>query len=163
MNESVFDTYARQDGRFNQSGFRINGFAAGDYTLYYIIGASGGTTPNSNTEGIHIGVGGTDAEDVGSFDLTGKTLYTYDNFNNDLANWSAHDGSADSANWNYITQTITLSGTDQWIEIIHDQSNGTGNRNGAAALQLVLIPEPSTFALVGLAGVALVTFRRRRR
>lgn len=60
-----------------------------------------------------------------------------------LANWAKFSGSTSS-----LTLTCdAIGGNDQWL--------------GIAGFQIVAVPEPGTFALAALSGLALLRFRRR--
>ena len=143
MDDPVFESYGRGDNRFTDGGWRIKGLPAGTYDLYYVINGNGNSTPtvddtSGNPGGIYIGVGNdTDALNGGSITTTGKTFYDYSNWDSSLGTFVPHDGSASSAAWNCITQSVTITGPNQWIEILHTQAGGTANRIGPASLQLV--------------------------
>jgi fibronectin type 3 domain-containing protein len=170
LDDLIFENYGRMDNRFNTGAFRIRGFEAGTYDIYYVINANGSSTPSASPDsddvgfggegGIYIGVGNTEATNAGTISTSGKTFYDYSNWDNDGTAWVAHDGSSSSTPWNYITQTITVTGPDQWIEFLHTQAGGTANRIGPAALQIVssaATPPAAPSGLAATPGDASVT------
>jgi hypothetical protein len=153
-------------------GLRLNnntGVTLDSFTLTYNGEQwrdGGAATPNAQTMNFMWSTTATAISDPNtSFNAVATLNFTSPVFAN-TGSGAAVDGNA-AGRVNGITATVTginwLAGTDLWLR--WDDINHAGNDHGLAIDDLVFsaeVPEPSTVALLCLASVGLLIFRRRK-
>lgn len=129
-------------------GFRLDGLAAGTYTIYYI-----GRNTNTATvrpQAFYTAVGNSSS----TFNFTGLTGTT---LSNSLT--SGNDTFIAGDNYNSVTFTIE---TGQSFFFAAEGTTGTEGRGFLNTIEIVQVPEPSV-ALLGAASAGLMLVRRKRR
>jgi hypothetical protein len=153
------------------------GSDVGGYTLNSITYQSGSDRTDNRTYSIRVGtISGTDITDVASEStgVTGEDLLT-----NQWATWSFDTPVSLAANTVYGIDVVISSGSghtnfrntgNPYADGTAYNSGGggvtgatisTGNYDYVFHLDMVAVPEPSTTALLGLGGLALILRRRK--
>lgn len=149
------------NGGNNTTGFRLQGLAAGTYEIAVVPFFRGGDAAGvtAQTAVLSIGLGNTtDTRGVGDATLTSTAASPTQNVDTTFTTWVAStDG---STAYNYIGGTVVIDDPNRWLTILLQDASDP-DRPGLATVQINLIPEPSTFALIGC-GVGLLVLRRRR-
>jgi len=135
----------------NSDGIALNisGLAAGSYT-FYLTAFRGDLDTNAPRDyNVYAGVGSDAITDFSS--LSAGTI-TNSDWNNSSNSWTAGD--------NYITGTFTIDGTNDNFSILVTSSGYVGV---LSSLELVSVPEPTTYSLIFGSVFALIGLARRRR
>ncbi|MFH1496461.1 MAG: hypothetical protein ABII82_01430 [Verrucomicrobiota bacterium] len=161
---------AAYDGGMTSSGFatddravglQVNGLAVGTYAVYISGRYTNYEGATDYTQTFYAGVGASS----GNFNfITGgyasdSTTFTADNTSK-TSEWVYDAG--DAASSNYVKLTVSITSLGQALNIA---AQGSGTFNGFLnTVQIVAIPEPSAFALIGgTAGLLLAVGLSRRR
>lgn len=160
---------AAYDGGMTSSGFaaddravglQITGLAVGTYDVYISGRYTNYAGSTDYTQTFYAGVGASS----GNFNfITGgyasdSTTFSADNTSK-TSSWVYSVG--DAATSNYVKHTVSITSLGQTLNIA---AQGSGTFNGLLnTVQIVSIPETSSFALIGgVAGLLAVALRRRR-
>lgn len=132
----------------NRLGLQISGLAPGEYDIYVV-------SINTNQPG-------TRSMEVGA--MASGTMTTWDTTGFVGAN-SISNVATDTSAWvlgtNYMKLSVTLDGTNDVLSIFTNGLNSAEQRGFLNSVQIVAIPEPSTYALI-FAGLAVAFVVRRR-
>ncbi|MFK7910125.1 MAG: PEP-CTERM sorting domain-containing protein [Akkermansiaceae bacterium] len=100
----------------------------------------------------------------GDFDLNVQDADSA-SFGQFVGNFAQGTGNASSFNPNVITFEVVSNGTDdiilQMVQGTPTAGGGTGGWFGYNGMEIDVVPEPSSTALLGLGGLALILRRRR--
>lgn len=146
--------FTSTSGNTRSVGFQLSGLAAGTYDIY--VTARNTSTSNAHTQTAYVGT----SSSAGDFVIDGGGSYASSSMS-----YAAGTTSAVSS-WvqgdNYLKFTITL-GIGEYLNLATLGSSGD-NRGFLNSVQIVAVPEPSTFALlgIGLCGLLGLRFLRRR-
>lgn len=155
------------------SGFNVRPYEAPADGSYHIVLGPGDATTNSYTQVLTAGdVGGTVTLDVAIGNRSGYTTLASNNVISILLDGTVAASAVLSANpalgtWTNLSATYTVQAGDVGkalgVRISH-AGTGTWDNNRVEAdnvrLDLTAIPEPTSLALLGVAGLAMI--RRRR-
>jgi hypothetical protein len=139
------------------TGLRVSGLAPGVYDIFATVYIESPTNLSAATGSVWFGTG------------DGTVAQTNQVLNAINRPWSgftatATDFVSTAGEWNYISNRVTIASVTDYIVLIASLPFSAGNQGAfepiVSTLQIVAIPEPSTFALVGL---GLLLFVRRRR
>lgn len=142
-------------------GLQITGLAVGTYDVYISGRYTNYADSTDYTQTFYAGVGASS----GNFNfITGgyasdSTTFSADNTSK-TASWVYSVG--DAASSNYVKLTVSITSLN---EVLNIAAQGSGTFNGFLnTVQIVAIPEPSAFALIGGAtGLLFAVGLRRRR
>ncbi|WFB37444.1 PEP-CTERM sorting domain-containing protein [Kiritimatiellota bacterium B12222] len=141
-----------KDGIFENSdfetiGIQITGLAAGEYKIY-LTGRNSNKSNDSSAFYVDQGASAT------SFDFGSPSLITMANTADTRNSWVNGD--------NYGVATITLTGSNA-LFIGLDGTGGSDDRAFLNTIEIVAIPEPSSFILLSLGGLlAGLTLMRKK-
>jgi hypothetical protein len=150
---SDFTSAANSNSSTDYIGVRIGGLAAGTYTVYALSNNTYLNVAGANTRQIRAGTGAAGLTDYSGFAAATTLSYDYTNIAADTATWAAAEGKY----WTSFTVNVTATNNTIYLGGFKsgDQQGGTFN-------SIMIIPEPGSLALVGIALGSLLLFRRRK-
>lgn len=139
-------TKVARDGIYNSSagsalGVRIDGLSAGDYTLYFTARNTNTAMIGSRAERLYLNTGAS----ASTFDFSGLTAANYRDVSNTNSLSSATGVFELGVSYNSISFTLLA---DQSVFIATDGFEINETRGFLNSLEIVAIPEPSTYALL---------------
>lgn len=142
------------------TGIQISGLSIGTYDIYI----SGRYNPYAGSESYTQTFYAGTAASAGHFNfaslgyISDSVTFTSDNTSK-TSSWVYSAGDASTSNYVKLTVSITSEG-----QVLNIASQGSGTFSGVLnSIQIVAVPEPSSFALLGgAAGLLFATGRRRR-
>lgn len=157
----VYGDYARNGDAGRTVGLRLNGLDAGIYEVFVTVNR-GALLDNVTGRNAAVGLySGTMPASTLISDLSQVSVASWENYDGGLATWAPSDSNTD---WNVLRGVLTVSGPTDWV-VVHLENAvanvGSSNQMGISSLQVVLIPEPGTLALVAIALGGLALFRRK--
>lgn len=143
---SPTSTYSRPSFNGRGYGARVSGLAAGTYDIYVV-------SKNTFSSGL-----GLDFTIYAGVDGLGGTTFDYGSLTSSLIS----NDSSNEANWsenaNYAKFTVSLTGGESLF--FASDAAASGNQSVLNAVQIVQVPEPSTYAMLVTGASCLVLLRR---
>lgn len=154
---AVFGDYLRNGDANRNLGIRLTNFAPGEYLVYMTIRPAGTSTAGRNV-GVGLITGGNMGTSSSIANLTQSTVGAWSDFNASLTSWTG-TGSSGSP-WNVLVAPLTITNSTDYIVGILESTGD--NQMGIMSMQIVAIPEPSTYAFIfALVAFGSILLRRR--